>query len=468
MSLTSDFLADLGDIPVITSGPNLRSKSRDFFWYSPFLKRALDHVTADGVATPRTKAEVLQVLAACHRHDVPLTTRGGGTGNYGQAMPLAGGLVLDMTGMNRILQIGRGTVATEPGILIGVLDDALRATGQELRMHPSTRETATIGGFIAGGSGGVGSVRWGALREAGNILSLEVATLEATPRLIRVEGAELALVHHAYGTNGVITEVSLPATPATNWVDLLLAFPDWRSCLEAGARIAGTEGLWLKELGAIEAPAPHDYFLRHRKFLGKQDHVLVVIAAENGVAPLLGLAQRLQARVAFRSDTSSAEEREGLPHAHHLVWNHTTLRALKTDPAMTYDQLGLPEDRPLDTLLAIAGRFPGEVIGHVEFVRSDGRVRFGFLPIIRYTDDARFAALLRDLRAIGCDSYSPHAYTLEEGNHRQALPEELAMKRRMDPKGLMNPGKLIAWQDPDWRLDPDTRYAWPGLKGGAQ
>ena len=53
--------------------------------------------------------------------------------------------------------------------------------GQELRMHPSTRETATIGGFVAGGSGGVGSIHWGMLREPGNILRLRLATLEECP-----------------------------------------------------------------------------------------------------------------------------------------------------------------------------------------------------------------------------------------------------------------------------------------------
>jgi FAD/FMN-containing dehydrogenase len=408
---------------------------------------------------------VLEVLAACHRHDVPLTPRGGGTGNYGQAMPLAGGLVLDMTALNRILDIGQGTVRTEPGILIGALDEALQGHGQELRMHPSTKETATLGGFIAGGSGGVGSVRWGPLRAPGNILALEVATMEAEPRLIRFDGADLGLIHHAYGTNGVITEVTMPTTPATEWVDLILAYPDWRSCLEAGYRLASCEGLWLKEVGAIEAPAPQNYFLRHRKFLQPGDHVLVVIAARNAVAPLLDLAR---ARVAYRSDTATDDDKAGLPHAHHLVWNHTTLRALKTDPSMTYDQIGLPDDTPLDTLIEISRRFAGEVVGHVEFMRSEGHVRFGFLPMVRYESDERLDALLRALRGIGCASYSPHVYTLEEGNHREASADELALKRRLDPKGLMNPGKLIAWDDPVWRFDPDLRYVWPGLQGKPQ
>ena len=78
---------ELDDNPV-----SVRAKSRDFFWYSPVLKARLDQVTADFVVAPRSEAEVIEVLRVCHLHEVPVTTRGSGTGNYGQAMPLAGGI----------------------------------------------------------------------------------------------------------------------------------------------------------------------------------------------------------------------------------------------------------------------------------------------------------------------------------------------------------------------------------------
>jgi FAD/FMN-containing dehydrogenase len=70
----------------------------------------------------------------------------------------------------------------------------------------STWATATIGGFIAGGSGGVGSCTWGSLRDLGNIIRLRVVTMEAEPRILEFRGEELARVSHAYGTNGIITE----------------------------------------------------------------------------------------------------------------------------------------------------------------------------------------------------------------------------------------------------------------------
>ena len=61
---------------------NIRASSRDFFWYSPVLKERLDHVVADFVVRPRDEAEVIEVLKVCYQHDVPVTTRGAGTGTY--------------------------------------------------------------------------------------------------------------------------------------------------------------------------------------------------------------------------------------------------------------------------------------------------------------------------------------------------------------------------------------------------
>ncbi len=85
---------DLDGLKIEDNAKIVQQKSRDFYWYSPVLKRQLDHVTADLVVSPKSEAEVIRVLAACHRHGVPVTPRGTGTGNYGQAMPLSGGVVL--------------------------------------------------------------------------------------------------------------------------------------------------------------------------------------------------------------------------------------------------------------------------------------------------------------------------------------------------------------------------------------
>jgi FAD/FMN-containing dehydrogenase len=114
--------ADLAGIKLEDNPRLVQQKSRDFYWYSPVLKRQLEHVTADVVATPKSEAEVIRILAACYRHDVPVTTRGAGTGNYGQAMPLGGGLVLDLIEMNEIKAIRTGSVVTGPGAILARID----------------------------------------------------------------------------------------------------------------------------------------------------------------------------------------------------------------------------------------------------------------------------------------------------------------------------------------------------------
>ena len=101
MAITAAFRHDLCDIPVLEDPGSLRMRSRDFFWFSPILKEMLEDKRADVVVVARDKADVMRLAAACAKHRVPVTVRGGGTGNYGQAVPLAGGVVLDMTKLDR-------------------------------------------------------------------------------------------------------------------------------------------------------------------------------------------------------------------------------------------------------------------------------------------------------------------------------------------------------------------------------
>ncbi|TMV63468.1 FAD-binding oxidoreductase, partial [Thioclava sp. BHET1] len=255
--------AALSHIEQDESPAAIRSKSRDFFWYSPVLKARLDHVQADFVVNPASEAEVIEVLRTCYAHDVPVTVRGSGTGNYGQAMPLAGGCVMHMKNMARVKEIHPGRVIVEPGCIIKDLDAATRAhSGQEVRMMPSTGNTATIGGFVAGGSGGVGSVRWGSLRDLGNIIRLRVITMEAEPRILEFHGEELARVSHAYGTNGIITEIELPLAPAYGWVDLMVTFKAFPEAARFAVDLANEDGILIKLASVYEAPIAHDFFQR--------------------------------------------------------------------------------------------------------------------------------------------------------------------------------------------------------------
>src|SRR5882757_5658380 len=155
MAVPASFRQDLSDIPILEDPGSLRMRSRDFFWFSPILKETLEDKRAELIAVPRDKADVMRVAAACARHRVPVTVRGGGTGNYGQAVPLAGGVVLDMGQLDQTVWQRPGVGRFAAGQRMLEIDRLMAPFGHELRFHPSTRQLATIGGFVAGGAGGI-------------------------------------------------------------------------------------------------------------------------------------------------------------------------------------------------------------------------------------------------------------------------------------------------------------------------
>jgi FAD/FMN-containing dehydrogenase len=454
---------DLEGIRIEDNPAIVQQKSRDFYWYSPLLKRQLDHVRADLIVSPRNEAEVIRVLSACFRHQVPVTPRGTGTGNYGQAMPLAGGVVLNLAEMNDIRTIAPGRVVSAPGTVIAELDRATRAhSGQELRMHPSTYHTASIGGFIAGGSSGVGSIRWGGLRDFGNVIRLRIATMEAEPRVMELTGADLHKVTHAYGTNGIITEVEMPLTASYEWIDVILGFDSFMEAARFGNALACQDGILTKLITPIAAPAPHAYFKRHQQFLKEESSVCVVMVAEHALDAFRAFAARKGVETLF--DSSEVEDRKGLPPAFELAWNHTTLRALRVDPAITYLQVLYPFPDHLALVEAVHRRFSEELIGHLEFVRLDGNVTCFGLPLVRFTDEARLEEIMRIHEDMGCPIFNPHRYTLEEGGMKQTDQVQLAFKREADPRGLLNPGKMIAWENPDYDFRSGKVYLFGGLE----
>jgi FAD/FMN-containing dehydrogenase len=451
---------DLDDNPV-----SVRAKSRDFFWYSPVLKARLDHVQADFAVAPRSEAEVAEVLAACFRFDVPVTTRGAGTGNYGQAMPLAGGCILHLKHMDKVREVHPGRVVVEPGCLLKDLDAALAPSSQEIRMFSSTWATATVGGFIAGGSGGVGSVRWGSLRDLGNILRLRVLTMEAEQRALEFTGEEIHRVSHAYGTNGIITEVELPTAPLYDWVHLLVQAEDFADAARFAYELAAQDGLLIKLATVFEPPVGQDYFQRVSPHLAAGATLMAFMVAPHAMGAFeTFLARWPGMEVIHRSDAPTWPKDPGLVFEY--GWNHTTLRALKVDPTITYLQCAFGTERPLELVAEARARFSPEVLHHLEVTRQNGRVALGGLSLVRFTTEARLDRIVAEHEAMGVQVFNPHRYTLEEGGRQRVDDVQLAFKREADPKGLLNPGKMIAWDDPGWRYD--RMYAYPGLRQAAE
>ncbi|MEO1777174.1 MAG: FAD-binding oxidoreductase [Pseudomonadota bacterium] len=454
--------AALSHLDIEEKEASIRASSRDFFWYSPVLKERLDHVVADFVVRPRNEAEVIEILKTCYAHDVPVTTRGAGTGNYGQAMPLAGGCVMHLRWMDQVKEVHPGRVIVQPGCLLKDLDAACKEhSGQEIRMFSSTWATATIGGFIAGGSGGVGSCTWGSLRDLGNIIRLRVVTMEEEPRILEFRGEELARVSHAYGTNGIITEIEMPLAPAYDWVEMFVRTKDFMTAARFAEELANEDGILIKLATVFEAPTAKSYFQRVAPYVDEDDHLIGLMVAPHsmdGFDTFLGRRDGLD--LIYRSDNNDWERTPGAVFEY--GWNHTTLRALKVDPSITYLQVRYGYPQHLDLIEQMRDALSPEVLQHLEVLKEGGKVMFAGLSLVKFTTEERLDEIVKMHEDAGAMIFNPHRYTLEEGGRQTVDDRQLRFKQEADPKGLLNPGKMIAWDDPNF--DFAEMYAYPKMQ----
>ncbi len=431
-------LKALGDIPAVTEPAIVRRKSRDFFWYSPILNKELAGKSADVLVTPRDEADVVKVAAACSRLSIPLTPRGAGTGNYGQAVPLQGGVLLDLSALTTIEWHRPGIVRIGPGALMSDLDAALQPSGWELRMHPSTKRKATIGGFVAGGSGGVGSVTYGGLREPGNILAARIVTLEDELRILELRGDAAQKVNRAYGTTGIITALEMPLAPAFSWVELIVVFDTFEAAMAFGHEAALADGIVKKLLSPIAWPLP-SFFPEVRAACPEGHSVLIAMVAE----PSLGSFKALLGRKGAITIERPSSDAPGQVPLYEYTWNHTTLQMLKADRSITYLQCLFPHDRLLASVKEMGDLFPDEILGHCEFIRFGGRVTASALPVLRFTTPERLNEIIAIHEEKGVMIANPHVVTLEDGSrHKRADADQLTFKHETDPCGLLNPGKM--------------------------
>ena len=431
-------IADLGDIPVITESKVVRRRSRDFFWYSPILNEQLDGKSADLIVAPRSEADVIRTAAACARHRVPITVRAGGTGNYGQAVPLKGGVLLDISALTDIEWIKPGSLRVGAGAKMNVIDAETQVSGFELRMHPSTKRTATIGGFVAGGSGGIGSVTYGGLREHGNILAARVVTMEEEPRVIELRGDAAQKINRAYGTTGIITALEMPLAPAWKWIDVVVAFDDFMDAAGFGYEAALADGIVKKLLAQVTWPLP-SYFGALKPHCPEGKSILIAMIAE---ASLESFKALLGSRGTITLEMPTDDSAGQVP-LYEYTWNHTTLQVLKSDRSVTYLQCLYPHDRLLEKVAEMRELFPDEVLQHLEFIRFGGRVTCSGLPVVRFKDADRLNEIISLHEQRGVHIANPHVFTVEDGSrYKRADVDQLGFKHEVDPHGLLNPGKM--------------------------
>lgn len=410
--------------------------SKDYYWYSPVLDELLKDKIADGIAIPATEEDVQLILKLAYKYKIAVTIRGGGTGNYGQAVPLEGGIVLDLSRLNEIVEIGVDYVRVQCGTKLGVLERKLRENGRELCCYPSTYVKATVGGFVAGGSGGIGSITWGTLWD-GNVLGATVYSLEDKPRKIEVDGQELYNYIHSYGTVGIITELKIRTAPKIEWEQNIVQFNTLELAMAFSENLGKDDSIPKRELSVMEWPVP-SYFTPFKDYLEDEKHVVLIESAEEVNEDLSEMISSYHGQIKHTIGADQYHKTLGLSD---FTWNHTTLWALKTDPTLTYLQARFSPEKYMQQIQQVKDRFPGEVQLHFEWIKSGGVLTPASLPVIRYESEQRLYEIIDFMNGIDIVVIDPHTFVLNT-NVRAQGAGMIGCKKINDPLGLLNPGKI--------------------------
>ena len=406
--------------------------------------------------------DVADAVALAARHDVPVIPFGAGSSLEGHLLAVQGGISIDVSRMNRILSINAEdlTVTVQPGVTRKQLNDEIKHTGLFFPIDPGA--DASIGGMCATRASGTNAVRYGTMRE--NVLALEVVT--ASGEAIRTgtrarkssAGYDLTrLFVGSEGTLGVITEVTLRLYPIPEAISAAVcSFPSIEAAvrttiaiIQMGVPIARVELIDANTIRMVNA---------HSKLTLREEPMLLMEfhGSPASVQEQAQLVQELASEYggnAFEWATTP-EERTRLWTARHnayfaAVQSRPGCRALSTDTCVPISRLA---DCLLDSVAeADASGLPYFLVGHV----GDGNFHFGYLLD---PNDAKERALAETLNhqlveralRLGGTCTGEHGVGLHKMDFLLAeaglgaVEMMRTIKRSLDPKNIMNPGKIVS------------------------
>lgn len=417
-------------------------------------------IPPQAVVYPRNTEQVRRIVQICAAGDVPLVGWGAGTSLEGHTQPLRGGITVDFRHMNKVLDIRSADmdVTVQPGVTREALNEELRATGLFFPVDPGAN--ASLGGMAMTRASGTTTVRYGSMRD--NVLALEVVLADG--RVIRTgtrarkssAGYDLtALMVGSEGTLGLVTELTLRLQGQPEAVSAgICAFPDMASATNAVmdtiqmglplARIefacAATARAFNAYAGVDMAEAPHLMV----EFHGSPDSV-----AQD--AERFGEIVADHSGGAFRW-SALAEERRALWAMRHngyyaILAARPGARAVVTDICVPISRLAQAvEDTQTD--IAASG-LPGPILGHV----GDGNFHAILLIDPDQPADLDTAKRLSDRMAdralrMGGTCTGEHGVGYGKlpfmaAEHGEAWHVMGSLKQALDPKNIMNPGKVV-------------------------
>ncbi|PCN47792.1 dehydrogenase [Curtobacterium sp. 'Ferrero'] len=421
-ALRTELVALLGERGVSADQKTRERASVDEATMSPILSEQLPLGLADLVASPSSADAIAATLQAAVRLGVPVTTRGKGTGNYGQGIPLHGGLVLDTSRARAVVEVGDGWITAEAGATMVALEQAAAAEGQQLWMYPSTAQS-TIGGFLSGGSGGTGSISHGSNWE-GFVTALDIA-LPGESELVHVEGDEAQPFVHTYGTAGVIARATVRLEPLQDWRAVYATFPTFERALTAVRTLRDT------------TPAP-------RLVSADRAEVAAKLPKDAGIDPTLASLRGIVDAAVLDESIELIEAaggtvldvREGLQQTTRvsmLSYNHPIWWLKRNTPDTEWFHVEVGGEALIDRIAEVEAVYPGAML-HIEAAHV-GPIGMLTAPYTGAEDVYAGYPLLRDL---GVRVHSPHQYYVDHG-----VEELVALKQQTDPQGLLNPGHVI-------------------------
>ena len=425
---------------------------RDESWHAPH--------PPDLVVFPESAAEVVRIVELCASHRAPVIPFGVGTSLEGQVMALRGGVCVDLSRMDRVIEVNADDldVRVEPGVTRKRLNEHLRDTGLFFPIDPGA--DATIGGMTATRASGTNAVRYGTMRE--NVLGLSVVLADG--RLIRTGGRArkssagydlTRLFVGSEGTLGVIVEVVLKLYGIPEAISAAVcAFPGVDDAvgacidtIQAGIPVARIELADEAQLEAINRFARTDLPVAPVLFF--EFH-----GSENGVREQ---AEAVQAIAADRGGSNfkwaaRAEERNKLWQARH--------DAHYANMAMRPGARGWPTDVcvPISRLAECIAETRADIAGLGLFAPIVGHVGDGnfHVDIVLDPDDADQVATARRFNdrlvsralAMGGTCTGEHGVGYGKidflaAEHGQGVEVMRDLKRALDPGNLMNPGKIV-------------------------
>jgi FAD/FMN-containing dehydrogenase len=429
----------LGAGTVSTDPALILKVSSDWSRMSPVLQEKVPpgRYLADAVVRPTRPEHVPQVLQVAFEHDVPVTPRGAGTGNYGQATPFDGGILLDLRGLDSITVNPSGTITAGAGARLTAIDKVGRAAGRDIWMYPSTK-SSTVGGFIGGGSAGTGTIEHRTTAD-GFVVSALVAPMDGSGTMRRVTGDELTPYIHTYGVTGILVDVEIRTDPARDWVAVYGSFGSYADLVAVHRSLLDLPQL--PRLASADEPAlvptltaPMD--------LDPTRYSLRVIAEASTATEVAARMAAGGEHVATLTDYTETDRLSGMSY-NHPVWFFQ-----RGNPQQAYFHMESGGTPIWDDPDAVREVYEGPVHLHLELFGHGP----GAMIVAEYRGEEAVLAGIPKLEAMGVGVHSPHQWYVDRN-------VELAIEtaRVTDPKGLLNPGKLTATPPVDTRVNIGVR-----------